>query len=128
MKKLTLESLDGLMSVPLLRKIDNDYPFFPLSSYLNSIRKKVWFCSEYVNNKSLQNTFEEKYIFNLIAILNSKTTPSCNITCVAANELRAVMEIIVERVFMDHNEHNSYLLSIIDNVKHPKLEETILIK
>ncbi len=128
MKKLTLESLDGLMSVPLLRKIDNDYPFYPLSSYLNGIRKKVWFCSEYIHNKSLQNTFEEKYIFNLIEILNCKIATGHNITCVAAEELKAIMEILVERVFMYHNEHNSYLLSIIDNVKHPKLNETILIK
>ncbi len=128
MKKLTLESLDGLMSASILKKIDDDYPFYPLASYLNGLRNKVWGVHNQPNYNDLQKTFEEKYIFNLIAILNCKTTSNNKIINVVTNELKAVMEIIVERIFSDQQEHYSYLLSVIDNIKHPKLNETIILE
>ncbi|WP_068471715.1 hypothetical protein [Saccharicrinis aurantiacus] len=127
MKEITLYNLDHAMSIATLNQVEKDKYFPSLSEYFSWVTNSIWKQKETEHELSIQRALEEKYTFILIAILNSSSEAESTLTSLAANELKNILDVLIDGIFLEENDHNTYLLEIIDSIEHPALNKIILL-
>lgn len=125
MEKITLYNLDHVMSITTLHQIEKEDSHPSLSDYFSSITNSIWEQQETEHELNIQKAIEEKYTFILIAILNSSSDIENTFIKHAANELKKILDVLIDGIFLEENDHNTYLLEIIDSVEHPALNKII---
>lgn len=113
------------MSIATLNQVEKDEYFPSLSEYFSWVTNSIWKKKETEHELSIQRALEEKYTFILIAILNSSSEAESTLTSLAANELKNILDVLIDGIFLEENDHNTYLLEIIDSIEHPALNKII---
>ncbi|WP_282038972.1 hypothetical protein [Saccharicrinis aurantiacus] len=125
MKEITLYNLDHVMSIATLNQVEKDEYFPSLSEYFSWVTNSIWKKKETEHELSIQRAIEEKYTFILISILNSSSEAESTLSSLAANELKNILDVLIDGIFLEENDHNTYLLEIIDSIEHPALNKII---